>query len=148
LGCEIIGHSWDHRDLSKLTAGEITKQLGDTSAAIESITGVYPKLFRPPYGAVSSTLKSTSAELGYALINWSVDPLDWSSRDADKVYNEIMNNVSNKAIVLSHDLYGSTADAMERVIRDINWSPCQSCCPLPTSRWSPGGCTATADKAV
>ena len=35
LGCEIIGHSWDHRDLSKLTAGEITKQLGDTSAAIE-----------------------------------------------------------------------------------------------------------------
>ena len=57
--------------------------------------------------------------MGYALINWSVDPMDWSSRDADKVYNEIMNNVNNKAIVLSHDLYGSTADAMERVIPEL-----------------------------
>jgi len=119
LGCEIIGHSWDHRDLSKLTAGEIKKQLNDTSAAIESVTGIYPKLYRPPYGAVSSALKNTSAELGYALINWSIDPLDWSNRNADMVYKEIMTNVNNRAIVLSHDLYGSTADAMERVIPEL-----------------------------
>jgi len=119
IGCEIIGHSWDHKDLSKLSAADISDQLNSTSAAIESVTGVWPQLYRPPYGAVSNTLKSTSAELGYAIIYWSVDPLDWSSRNAEKVYNEIMNNASNKAIVLSHDLYGSTADAMERIIPEL-----------------------------
>ena len=119
MGSEIIGHSWDHKDLSKLGAADIKLQLNNTSAAIEAVTGVWPQLYRPPYGAVSNTLKSTSAELGYAIIYWSVDPLDWSSRNAEKVYNEIMNNASNKAIVLSHDLYGSTADAMERIIPEL-----------------------------
>ena len=119
LGCEIIGHSWDHRDLTKLTAEEVKKELRDTSAVIESVTGVSPRLYRPPYGAVNNTLKSISAELGYALINWSVDPLDWQSRNADKVYNAIMADTGNRAIVLSHDLYGSTADAMERVIPEL-----------------------------
>ena len=116
LGCEIIGHSWDHRDLSKLTADEIRKELGDTSAVIQSVTGGSPKLYRPPYGAVNDTVKSVSAELGYSIINWSVDPRDWESRDADKVYTAVMANVSDRAIVLCHDLHGSTADAMERVI--------------------------------
>ncbi|MCL2708164.1 MAG: polysaccharide deacetylase family protein [Defluviitaleaceae bacterium] len=119
LGCEVIGHSWDHRDLSKLSADEIRKQLSDTSQTIESVTGHYPKLFRPPYGATSSTLKEVSAEMGYAIINWSVDPLDWQSRNADMVYAAIMNDVHDRAIVLSHDLYGSTADAMERVIPEL-----------------------------
>jgi len=119
LGCEIIGHSWDHRDLSKLSEEAIKQELYDTSDIIESVTGLRPGLFRPPYGAVSSTLKSVSAELGYAMINWNVDPMDWDTRDADKVYNAIMADVSNRAIVLSHDLYGSTADAMERVIPEL-----------------------------
>ena len=119
LGCEIIGHSWDHRNLSKLSADEIRKEILDTNAVIESVTGVATRMFRPPYGAVSSTMKSVSAELGYAMINWSVDPLDWQTRNAEKVYNAIMADTGNRAIVLSHDLYGTTADAMERVIPEL-----------------------------
>jgi len=120
LDCEIIGHSWDHRDLSKLTVEEIESQLNDTSAVIETVTGdVSPKLFRPPYGAVSSTLKNASAQLGYAMINWSVDPEDWRTRNADAIYSEVMSNLSSKAIVLSHDLYGATADAYERIIPEL-----------------------------
>ena len=119
LGCEIIGHSWDHRNLSKLSVEEIKTEINDTSAIIESVTGVSPRLFRPPYGAVSNTLKSVSAELGYAMINWNVDPMDWDTKNADKVYNAIMADTGNKAIVLSHDLYGSTADAMERVVPEL-----------------------------
>jgi len=119
LGCEIIGHSWDHKNLTKLTADEIKKELNDTSAAIKSITGESPRLYRPPYGAVNSTLKSVSAELGYALICWSVDPLDWETRNAEKVYTAIMADTVNRAIVLSHDLYASTAEAMERVIPEL-----------------------------
>jgi len=76
-------------------------------------------MYRPPYGATSGTLKNVSADLGYALINWSVDPMDWDTRNADKVYNAIMADTGNCAIVLSHDLYGSTADAMERVIPEL-----------------------------
>jgi len=119
LGCEIIGHSWDHRDLTKLSAEEIRSELNDTNAVIESVTGASPRLYRPPYGAVNDTLKSVSAELGFSIIYWSVDPMDWETRNADKVHDAIMADTGNRAIVLSHDLYGTTADAMERVIPEL-----------------------------
>ena len=118
-GCEIIGHSWDHRDLTKLSEDEIKRELNDTSSAIEMITGVDTRLYRPPYGAVNNTLKNVSAGQGYAIIYWSVDPMDWNTRNADEVYSAIMADVRDRAIVLSHDLYGSTADAMERVIPEL-----------------------------
>jgi peptidoglycan/xylan/chitin deacetylase (PgdA/CDA1 family) len=119
LGCEVIGHSWDHKNLTKLTDAEIKKQLLDTSAAIEAITGVKTRLYRPPYGAVSDKVRNVSRELGFAIINWSVDPLDWKTRDADAVYNAIMRDVADRAIVLSHDSYATTAAAMERVIPEL-----------------------------
>ena len=119
LGCEIIGHSWDHRDLTKLSEAEIKLELNDTSAVIESITGISPKLYRPPYGAVNNKLKEVSAELGYAMINWSVDPEDWKTRNADAVYAAVMSHISDKAIILSHDLYSTTAEAYERIIPEL-----------------------------
>ena len=119
LGCEVIGHSWDHRDLSKLSAEEIKKEIDDTSAVIESATGTSPRMYRPPYGAVGGAVKSTSAELGYAMIYWSVDPEDWKTRNADAVYSAVMSHISDRAIILSHDLYGTTADAYERIISEL-----------------------------
>ncbi|MCL1952834.1 MAG: polysaccharide deacetylase family protein, partial [Oscillospiraceae bacterium] len=119
LGCEVIGHSWDHRDLSKLSAEEIKEELNDTSAVIESATGVSPRMYRPPYGAVGGAVKSTSAQLGYAMIHWSVDPEDWKTRNADAVYSAVMGHANDRAIILSHDLYGSTVDAYARIIPEL-----------------------------
>ena len=119
LGCEVFGHSWDHRDLTRQTASEIRAQLLNTNMMIESITGISPQFFRPPYGSVNNTVKDVSRELGLGIVNWSVDTLDWRTRDANAVYNAVMNNVTNRAIILSHDLYGSTVEAMERVIPEL-----------------------------
>ena len=119
LGNEIIGHSWSHRDLTKLPSQEIIDELQDTAAIIRMVTGVAPKMHRTPYGAVNNIIKYLSYEMGYSLINWSLDTQDWSDRDADSVYTAIMTNVEDRAIILCHDLYGSTADAMERVIPEL-----------------------------
>lgn len=119
LGCEVIGHSWDHRDLTKLTREEIKKEIEDTNAAIEAATGLSPRLYRPPYGAVDDVVKSVSAGLGCAMICWSVDSEDWKTKNADAVYASVMKHASDKAIVLSHDLYGTTADAYERIIPEL-----------------------------
>ncbi|MCL2408079.1 MAG: polysaccharide deacetylase family protein [Oscillospiraceae bacterium] len=116
LGSEVIGHSWDHRNLTKLSAAEIRAEISDTSALIASVSGVSWPMFRPPYGAYNDTVKAIAAELGYAIIYWSVDTLDWKNRDPDWVYNAVMNDVADGAIVLMHDIHGTTADAMARVI--------------------------------
>ena len=119
LGCEIAGHSWDHKDLTSLPEERIKQQILDTSAAIEEITGVGTRIFRPPYGAVNSRVKKVSGEIDNAMIYWSVDPRDWQVRDADAVCRAVMESVQDRDIVILHDTYGTTADAAERLIPEL-----------------------------
>jgi len=120
MGSEVIGHSWDHKNLAKLSADDVRRQITDTSNAIASATGEPAILkFRPPYGAVSDTLRDVAAELGFAIIYWSVDPEDWNTKDSDAVYNAVMQNVKNGSIILSHEIYKSTLEAYRRIIPDL-----------------------------
>jgi peptidoglycan/xylan/chitin deacetylase (PgdA/CDA1 family) len=118
-GSEIMGHSWEHKQLTNLSAEQIKIDLQNTNDAIFRATGIRPIMFRPPYGAYNQTLKDVSKEMGLALINWSVDPEDWKSRNADSVYNAIMSHTHGGSIILCHDIYPSTVEAMERVIPEL-----------------------------
>jgi len=115
-GSEIVNHSWSHRDLTKLSEQGITAEITDTSALILQLTGTSPTLMRPPYGASSDLVRSTCADLGYAILLWSVDTLDWKHRDSNTTYNVIVENAADGAIILLHDIHAPTAQAMERVI--------------------------------
>ena len=118
-GHEIAGHSWNHRQLTKLSAEELTDQIMTTRAKIYEITGVDTTLIRPPYGSYNNDTKSVCANLGIIMVNWSVDTLDWKYKDSNRIYNTIMNEVKDGSIILCHDLHATTVDAMERVIPDL-----------------------------
>lgn len=115
-GHEIGGHGWNHANLSQLGEQGIVDQIMMTRAKIYSATGYDCHIIRPPYGARSDMLGWTAAKLGVGLVLWSVDTLDWKTRNADAVYNAVTANARDGAIILCHDLHGTTVDAMERVI--------------------------------
>ncbi|MBR2615871.1 MAG: polysaccharide deacetylase family protein [Clostridia bacterium] len=115
-GHEIGNHSWSHRQLTGLSEKEIRDQIMLCRAKIYEVTGKDCLMVRPPYGATNAQIRSIGAELGVIFVNWSVDTLDWQSKNADAVYEELMANVKDGAIVLCHDLHRSTVDAMEKVI--------------------------------
>ena len=117
LGSEVAGHSWDHPDLSLMSdEADIAGEIERTSAAIRAITGTPPPIYRPPFGRTNDLAEQVSARLGYAIINWTLDPRDWEHRDADKVFELIMNDVESGDIIVLHDVHPSTALAMERVV--------------------------------
>ena len=118
-GHEIGGHSWDHRQFTKLSSEDMTNEIMNTRAKIYSITGTDSTIIRPPYGSFNDETKSICDENGIVIIIWSLDTLDWKYRDADKVYDAIMSEVKDGDIILCHDLHGTTVDAMERVIPDL-----------------------------
>jgi len=118
-GHEIGGHSWDHRQLTKLSEEEMNDQLLTTRAKIYEFTGIDSKMIRPPYGSYNDQLKAVCKQNDMYMVNWSVDTLDWKYRDADMLYDTIMSEVKDGAIILCHDLHGSTVDAMERIIPDL-----------------------------
>ena len=115
-GHEIAGHSWDHRQMTKLTQDVITDQITHTRAKILEVTGVDTTLLRPPYGSYNETVQKVCTELGIVMVNWCVDTLDWDHKDPDKIYDAIFDTIKDGNIILCHDLYGTTVDAMERVI--------------------------------
>lgn len=119
-GHEIGNHSWSHPILSKIKLAEAERQIEDTSAAIEKVTGEKPKTMRPPYGAMSPGLrKHIEDKYGLSLIYWSVDPLDWKHKDAKRVHDVIVANTQPGGIVLAHDIHPTTVAAMPSVIDDL-----------------------------
>lgn len=113
IGCELGNHSYNHPNLSKMSASEVTAQVNDTNALVEEASGHQATVLRPPYGAVNQTV---SENAGMPMILWSVDTLDWKTRDAKATIDHVLANVSDGDIVLMHDIYGTTVDAAIELI--------------------------------
>ncbi len=116
LGMEIGSHGYDHTQLTKLDNSALEKHIQDTNAKIKEASGAEPTLLRPPYGSYNEAVKSAA---GVPIVLWSVDTLDWKSRNADAVYSETMRSVRDGSIILYHDIYESTVDAIERLLPEL-----------------------------
>lgn len=116
-GNEICSHTWSHKRLDKMNEAAVTKQLQQTIDAVERVTGGYRLTsLRPPYGLVTKNVKNACINLGMTVYTWSLDTDDWISENPDKVMKKIQDGVENGSIVLCHDIYETTATAVERFI--------------------------------
>lgn len=115
-GHQIGNHTWHHRDLTGMPLSEVVTEIGSTNQAILQISGVVPHVMRPPYGATNAQIAATST---MPQILWSIDPVDWKDRDAQIITDRIVSAAQRGAIVLAHDVYPSTVDAMPVVIERL-----------------------------
>jgi len=105
-GHQIASHTYSHPNLNKLGSTAIQNQLSRTDAILDNATGAQNSyLLRPPYGNAN---KKVLAAIGRPAIIWSVDTLDWKSRNADAVYQHIVNDTRDGSIILLHDLYSTS----------------------------------------
>lgn len=103
----VIGnHTWDHPRLWKLTNKQVTEEIHSTEKEIQRITGQRPTLFRPPYGRVTPAEVAFIHNLGYDIIDWSVDTLDWKGTSAPAILRIVNREVSPGSIILEHSLAG------------------------------------------
>jgi peptidoglycan/xylan/chitin deacetylase (PgdA/CDA1 family) len=78
-------------------------QIAGAAARIRSSTHFEPCLFRPPGGAVDSSVISNAGALGMQTILWDVDPADWSNPGSAAVYSRIVSAAQPGSIILMHD---------------------------------------------
>lgn len=116
MGNEIGNHSWSHPWLDRTSSDRIRRQLRDTNDAIEAVTGVAPTSMRPPYGSSNSNVRNVSRELGLAVVFWSIDPSDYLNKSPDRIFNDIMNSVTDRDIILLHDIHERTINATRRLV--------------------------------
>jgi len=119
MGCEIANHTWSHSSLERSSAVNIRSQLNDTNVAVEKVIGVAPTSMRPPFGRSNSTVHNVAGELGLAVVFWTIDPSDYLNRSVDRLYSFIMDQVSDRDIILLHDVYDRSIETAERLIPDL-----------------------------
>ncbi|MDD2781133.1 polysaccharide deacetylase family protein [Sulfuricurvum sp.] len=111
----VLNHTLSHPRLSDLNESSIVYQLDHAAEQIESITGHYPLLYRPPYGSINSLVVESTNNHGLTTILWSLDSLDWTLKDSDAVVENVISNVRNGDIILMHRNATSVASLSEMI---------------------------------
>ncbi len=115
-GHQLGNHSYDHSDLAKLGVNAALDQIGRTDEAVMNACGHKPTAFRPPYGSYTDELIKN---VDKTVTLWSLDTLDWKSKDMGKIKNTIVSQCRDGSIILLHDLYKPSVDGALAAIDEL-----------------------------
>lgn len=115
-GHEVANHTMNHKYLQKLNAAQIQGEVNQCNDTIQAVCGVRPSLMRLPGGIHNATVLAST---GMPMIQWNIDTRDWKTRNADQTVAAVLSQVKNGDIVLMHELYGQTGEAVLRIIPEL-----------------------------
>lgn len=130
-GHEIGPHSWDHKDLNRLSASALRKDFERTNAELLK-SGIRPRVFRPPYGNANSRVIGQARTLGMDTVRWTVDSLDWKRRGVATTTQTVLSQLKPGANVLLHSIHGQTVQALPGIIDGMRSRGCRF---VTTSEW-------------
>jgi peptidoglycan/xylan/chitin deacetylase (PgdA/CDA1 family) len=101
-GHAIGNHSWDHADLDRLGPDQIIYEIKKTEDTLFSLLGYRPSIVRPPYGAADKKVLQKIGDMGYRVIDWSVDSLDWLGTPPKMITYIVKKETRPGGIILQH----------------------------------------------
>lgn len=102
-GHTIGNHGYWHPNLTEESLERVQWEINATEEVINQIVGFRPRLFRPPYGALNRDIVQLIGNMGYAIILWNVDSLDWRQLGAQVIADTVLGNTIPGSIILMHD---------------------------------------------
>lgn len=113
----LIGnHTYHHVQITSLSLEEACKEIQETSDLIEELTGTGTEYVRPPFGTWNEELEE---RLNLIPVMWSIDTKDWTTQNVDWIVRETVKHAEDHDIILMHDSYQSTVDAVKRIIEQL-----------------------------
>lgn len=116
----LIGnHSYRHLFLFPLHGSTWVQQdLKACEEAIEKVTDVPTRLFRPPFGVTNPMIAKAVKKLGYITIGWSIRSLD-TCRTVEKAMNKIKDQLHPGAVILLHDPLPTSEQLVRKVLNHL-----------------------------
>lgn len=114
-GHAIGNHSWDHPDLDLMSSDNVKSEIQKTDDILFSIIGYHPSIVRPPYGAANKGVIKEISSMGYKIIDWSVDTLDWAGTPTNIIMNNVKKELRPGAIILQHSSGGKRGNLSNTV---------------------------------
>jgi polysaccharide deacetylase family sporulation protein PdaB len=120
-GFEIGSHGHKHDFYSKMSDDEIRSQIRTAESIIASVTGKRPKLIRMPNGDFDKRVLQIASELGYTVIQWDTDSLDWMNIGTEKIIRRVVSRAHPGDIILMHasDSSKQTHEALPVIIDQL-----------------------------
>lgn len=112
-GHQVGNHSYDHKELDKLSVREAAEDMAKNDALLHRLLGAGDYWVRPPYGLLSEEERQA---LTVPVIGWSVDTEDWKSKNAEKILDILYRQISDGDIILLHDRYLNSVSAALQAI--------------------------------
>ena len=112
----VASHTMYHQNLVRIPISGVEADIDEAKSVFESILGQAPELTRPPYGNTNNSVRSI---IGTPLILWSVDTLDWENENAESILSITREQVHDGAIILMHDIYETSIDAVPLIIDEL-----------------------------
>src|SRR5271165_7369572 len=102
-GYVLGNHTWDHPNMTTLSAAAQGTEMDRATAEQVSLTGVQPCAFRPPGGSYNATTLSLAQQRRMTVWTWSVDTEDWKANGSSSSYwvNRII-TLAEKGSSLTH----------------------------------------------
>ncbi|MBQ8427033.1 MAG: polysaccharide deacetylase family protein [Clostridia bacterium] len=101
-GNEIANHGYFHKDHKNLDYEKNKEEIYNTGVVVKALCGADMNLFAPPSGSFSSATLEVADSLGYKVIMWSKDTIDWRDKDVEKVFSRATKDVTNGDLILMH----------------------------------------------
>lgn len=116
-------HTYGHPSMPSVESDKaLAEDILALSNAYTELTGKKMTLLRPPMGEFSERTLAITKDLGLKTVLWSFAYVDWQ-RDAvygaQYAYERIVPYVHDGAVILLHAVSKDNADALERVITDL-----------------------------
>lgn len=116
VGFELGNHTQHHYNLPCLSGSEIQTEIEQTDAILKAFDGKPTHLLRAPYGNVNDSVRQAAKT---PIISWFIDTLDWTGRSPEDIYTTVWENKFSGCIVLMHDGYLGTVEALARLLPDL-----------------------------
>ncbi|MPM12422.1 Peptidoglycan-N-acetylmuramic acid deacetylase PdaA [bioreactor metagenome] len=118
-GHEIGNHSNTHANTKQLSEDAVVQEIELTSDKISNITGEKTTLFRPPFGDVDTKTLDICKSLGYQVVKWDVDSMDWKQLGPNHVIERVVKNSQPGSIVLFHANINNSATYLDSIITNL-----------------------------
>ena len=113
-------HTQDHPPYWGFLSRECaSKQISACIASIQRVTGLTPRLFRPPYGITSPGTASAIKASGLHSVVWDLRTFDTVIRNKERAMDRTMGLIGNASIILMHD---HTEHVLELTRAAIQWA--------------------------
>ena len=118
-GHEVGNHTQDHQRLDGLALRNVANEINDCDINFSRATGQHLQLLRPPGVRYNDSVLAEAVKLGYITVSDTLGAEDYKLVSPDFIVRRVTNRTENGSIILLHDQYPETVEALPRIIATL-----------------------------